>query len=182
MARTMNTVVPLLARVTAAAAVVAPRAPRPAEVLVVTRPDSQAAIEAFAPHAIASTPADAEQGRRFAERAGAAHICIEPCSGDAGRPACVRPAAACRWPVSERLLHNPARRARDEAFYRAMGDSAATPCIDALTAGYRRNFAICASLARQVGPGERVVLVAISANDALLRQCISETPGLRLAD
>lgn len=176
----MHTVSPLLARVTATAAVTAPRALQHVAVLVVAPGEAEAAAAPFAPDVVATTLEDVGLARQLADRLGARHVCLEACAND--RLGCTRPQLASCWPASERLLHNPARRARDEAFYRTMVEGqGAVPCADALTAGYRRNFALCASLARRVPPGQRVLLIA-GSNEGLLRQCIAETPGLRLVE
>lgn len=176
----MHTASPLLARVTATAAVTAQRALQHVRVLVVAPGEADAAADAFAPDVVATTLEGMSHARQLADRLGARHVCLEACAND--RLGCSRPQLTSCWPVSERLLHNPARRARDEAFYRTMVEGQdAVPCADALTAGYRRNFALCASLARRVARGQRVLLIAAS-NDGLLRQCIAETPGLRLVE
>ncbi|MEW5683616.1 MAG: hypothetical protein AB1942_01720 [Pseudomonadota bacterium] len=182
----MNSVVPLLARVTASAAASTPCPPlaAPTTVLVLAASDqAPAAMAAFGPTAIAALPGDIATAERLAEVCGVRTLRLDAnCGGgEAAFSACAArpPAILCGTP-SERPLHSPARRARDEAFYRTMvsGDLGA-PCLDALSAGYRRNFAICANLVDRTRPGERVILLAASRDLSLLRQCLAETPGLR---
>jgi hypothetical protein len=85
-----------------------------------------------------------------------------------------------------RLLNDPARIAREHALgYRALlrfGEGDAQPGADLLTAWYRRNFVICAKLAQSVQPGDRVVVMYGSGHAALLRQCVEEMPGWKLAE
>ncbi|PZQ60325.1 MAG: hypothetical protein DI570_14135 [Phenylobacterium zucineum] len=186
----MNSVVPLLARVTASAAVrsrhVSAPAATPAAVLVVSANTQAAlAIAAFGPTAVAALPADIAHAEHLAEGWGARTLRLEANCGVAAATfadCAARPLAGLCGTSADRLMHGPGRRARDEAFYRTMvsGDPGA-PCLDALSAGYRRNFAICASLVRQVRSGERVVLLAAPRDLPLLRQCVAETPGLKPA-
>ena len=84
-----------------------------------------------------------------------------------------------------RFLNDPARLASDNAFYRAMlriGGVDAQPGADLLTAWYRRNFLICARLIQSMQPGDHVVVFYGSGHAFLLRQCVTETPGLRLVE
>jgi hypothetical protein len=84
-----------------------------------------------------------------------------------------------------RFLNDPIRIARDNAFYRAMGrigGGTEQPGVDLLTSWYRRNFAICANLVQAAKPGDRVVVFYGSGHSFLLRQCVAETPGLKLVE
>ncbi|MBL8773078.1 MAG: hypothetical protein JNK30_16975 [Phenylobacterium sp.] len=84
-----------------------------------------------------------------------------------------------------RYLNDPVRIARDNAFYRAMarvGGGTEQPGVDLLTAWYRRNFAICANLVQAAKPGDRVVVFYGAGHTFLLRQCVAETPGLKLVE
>jgi hypothetical protein len=84
-----------------------------------------------------------------------------------------------------RFLNDPARIASDNAFYRTtlrIGGADAQPGADLLTAWYRRNFLICAKLIEATAPGDRVVVFYGSGQAFPLRQCIAETPGLKLIE
>lgn len=86
---------------------------------------------------------------------------------------------------SLRFLNDPARIDGDNAFYRQMlliGAGGEQPGVDLLGAWYRRNFAICANLLQRAKPGDRVVVFYGSGHAYLLRQCVQETPGYRLAE
>ncbi|MET0935164.1 MAG: DUF5694 domain-containing protein [Luteibacter sp.] len=84
-----------------------------------------------------------------------------------------------------RLLNTPERMARDQAGYRQflrIGGNDTQPGVDLLTAWYRRNFLICANLLQISKPGDRIVVFYGAGHATLLRQCISETPGMHLVD
>lgn len=87
-------------------------------------------------------------------------------------------------PVLRRL--NDAEQIRDgHAFYRQMlriGGGEKQPGADLLTAWYRRNFLICANILQLAKPGDHVVVFFGSGHAFLLRQCVSETPGLKLVE
>jgi len=88
-------------------------------------------------------------------------------------------AQALRW------LNEPQRIAADNAFYRDLlrvGAGGEQPGVDLLAAWYRRNFAICANLLQLAKPGDRAVVFYGSGHAFLLRQCIAETPGMRLVE
>lgn len=88
-------------------------------------------------------------------------------------------AQALRW------LNEPGRIAEGNAFYRELlrvGADREQPGVDLLAAWYRRNFAICANLLQQAKPGDRVVVFYGAGHSFLLRQCVEETPGLRLVE
>lgn len=84
-----------------------------------------------------------------------------------------------------RFLNDPVRIARDNAFYRALGRIGGgdeQPGVAVLTAWYKRNFAICANLVQAAKPGDRMVVFYGSGHTFLLRQCVAETPGLKLVE
>ncbi|WP_062534742.1 DUF5694 domain-containing protein [Mizugakiibacter sediminis] len=84
-----------------------------------------------------------------------------------------------------RFLNDPARIARDNAFYRQMlriGAGAQQPGVDLLTDWYKRNFAICANLVQRARAGDRVVVFYGAGHAFLLRQCVQEMPGYRLVE
>lgn len=79
-----------------------------------------------------------------------------------------------------RFVNDPAAIARSHQFYRAMlqfGEGNEQPGAKLLTAWYERNFLICARLAQEVKPGDRVVVMFGAGHAFLLRQCASEMPG-----
>ena len=85
-----------------------------------------------------------------------------------------------------RLLNDPARIARDHSMgYRALlayGEGEAQPGANLLAAWYKRNFVICAKLAQLVKPGQHAVVIYGAGHAALLRQCVQEMPGWKLAE
>jgi hypothetical protein len=84
-----------------------------------------------------------------------------------------------------RLLNDPDRLKQDNAFYRTalrIGANDTQPGVDLLTAWYRRNFLICANLLQLSQPGDRIVVIFGSGHAFLLRQCVEETPGLKLVE
>ena len=85
-----------------------------------------------------------------------------------------------------RLLNDPARIFQmHSAFYpRTLqyGAGDEQPGVDLLTAWYRRNFRICANLAQQVKPGDRVVVLYGAGHAHLLRQCVREMPDWKLVE
>jgi len=84
-----------------------------------------------------------------------------------------------------RLLNDPTRLARDNAFYRTalhVGGGTQQPGADLLTAWYRRNFLICANIIQLAKPGDRIVVFYGSGHAFLLRQCVVETPGFELVE
>jgi hypothetical protein len=56
------------------------------------------------------------------------------------------------------------------------------PGVDLEAAWYRRNFLICAHLLQIARPGDRIVVFFGAGHEFLLRQCVRETPGLRLVE
>lgn len=88
-------------------------------------------------------------------------------------------AATLRW------LNDPVKLTHANDFYRdtlRIGGGKDQPGADLLTAWYRRNFLICANLIQLSKPGDRIVVFYGSGHAFLLRQCVSETPGLRLVE
>ncbi len=84
-----------------------------------------------------------------------------------------------------RFLNDPHRLAKDNAFYREtlrIGAGRDQPGAELLTAWYRRNFLICASLLQLARPGDRIVVFYGAGHAFLLRQCVSETPGFVLVE
>ena len=84
-----------------------------------------------------------------------------------------------------RLINDPSAIARGHQFYRALlqfGDGDQQPGAKLLTAWYERNFLICARLAQEVKPGDRVVVMFGAGHAFLLRQCVSEMPGWKLVE
>lgn len=84
-----------------------------------------------------------------------------------------------------RYLNDPARLGGDNAFYRTMlrvGEGDNQPGAELLAAWYRRNLRICANLVQATRPGDRMVVFYGAGHAFLLRQCVQETPGLRLVE
>lgn len=84
-----------------------------------------------------------------------------------------------------RYLNDPAFIAGSNGFYRTtlkLGEGAAQPGADLLTAWYRRNLLICANILQLTKPGDRLVVFYGSGHSFLLRQCVQETPGYRLVE
>ena len=84
-----------------------------------------------------------------------------------------------------RLLNEPDSIKQDHDFYRTalrIGSNDDQPGVDLLTNWYRRNFLICANLLQISKPGDRIVVFYGAGHAFLLRQCVTETPGLRLVE
>jgi hypothetical protein len=84
-----------------------------------------------------------------------------------------------------RLVNDPAAIAHSHQFYRALlqfGEGNEQPGAKLLTAWYERNFLICARLAQEVKPGDRVVVMFGAGHAFLLRQCVAEMPGWKLVE
>jgi hypothetical protein len=84
-----------------------------------------------------------------------------------------------------RFLNDPARLKGDNAFYRSMlriGRGGDQPGADLVSSWYHRNFLICANLLQLAKPGDRFVIFFGSGHAFLLRQCVTETPGLNLIE
>jgi hypothetical protein len=84
-----------------------------------------------------------------------------------------------------RYLNEPARLRSANGWYRSLlrvGEGKDEPAVDLLTGWYRRNFQICANLLRIAKPGDRLIVFFGSGHAALLRQCVTETPGFKLVE
>ena len=84
-----------------------------------------------------------------------------------------------------RFLNDPATIQDGQGFYRRMaafGDGDDQPGAELLTAWYKRNFILCARLAQQAKPGDRIVVMFGAGHAFLLRQCVSEMPGWKLVE
>ena len=84
-----------------------------------------------------------------------------------------------------RLLNTPARIVRDHGLYRDLirvGAGDEQPGAGLLSAWYARNLQICARLVQSLRPGDRAVVFYGAGHAFLLRQCVSETPGLQLVE
>lgn len=84
-----------------------------------------------------------------------------------------------------RLINQPARIVRDNAFYPEMlrfGVGERQPGAALLSAWQARNNAICARLVQIAGPGDRVVVLYGSGHAFLLRQCVAQMPGYTLVE
>lgn len=87
--------------------------------------------------------------------------------------------ATLRW------MNEPAQIQAGHAFYRSLlrvGKETDQPGVDLVTAWYRRNFQICANLLAIAKPGDRIVVFFGAGHAQLLRQCATETPGLKLVE
>ena len=84
-----------------------------------------------------------------------------------------------------RRLNEPARIDEDHSFYRSLlriGAGQDQPGGELLAEWYRRNFLICANTLQLSRPGDRIVMIFGAGHSFLLRQCVSETPGLELIE
>jgi hypothetical protein len=84
-----------------------------------------------------------------------------------------------------RYINDPARLGSDHDWYRTVlriGGGKDQPGADLLTAWYRRNFLICANILQLSKPGDHVVVIYGFGHAFLLRQCVTETPGLKLVE
>lgn len=87
--------------------------------------------------------------------------------------------ATLRW------LNEPEQIRDGHGFYRGLlriGKGSDQPGVDLVTAWYRRNFLICSNLLQVAQPGDRIVVFFGAGHAQLLRQCVSETPGLKLIE
>ncbi|MGH6994031.1 MAG: DUF5694 domain-containing protein, partial [Caulobacteraceae bacterium] len=84
-----------------------------------------------------------------------------------------------------RYLNDPAVLTKEHDAYRTLlrvGGGDDQPGAELLAAWYRRNFLICAKLLQIASPGDRIVVFFGAGHAFLLRQCITETPGLTLVE
>jgi hypothetical protein len=84
-----------------------------------------------------------------------------------------------------RFLNDPNHIKDSNAFYRTLlrvGLGFDQPGADLATAWYHRNFLICANLLQLAKPGDRMVVFFGYGHAFLLRQCVTETPGLKLVE
>jgi hypothetical protein len=84
-----------------------------------------------------------------------------------------------------RYLNDPVNIKSDHTYYRSMlrfGSGTEQPGADLVSSWYRRNLLICANLVQLGQSGDRIVVFFGSGHSFLLRQCVSETPGLRLVE
>lgn len=84
-----------------------------------------------------------------------------------------------------REMNRPETIAEDYAFYAELvryGSGDEQPGAKLLTAWNARNFEICARLVQSLKPGDRAVVFYGAGHSYLLRQCVSQTPGLKLVE
>ena len=84
-----------------------------------------------------------------------------------------------------RFLNDPARIKDSNGFYRSLlrvGAAGDQPGADLVAAWYHRNFLICANLLQLAKPADRIVVFFGAGHAFLLRQCVMETPGLKLIE
>jgi hypothetical protein len=84
-----------------------------------------------------------------------------------------------------RVMNQPENIAEDYSFYGELmhyGAGDDQPGAKLLTAWHARNFEICARLVQSLRPGDRAVVFFGSGHSYLLRQCVNETPGLKLVE
>jgi quercetin dioxygenase-like cupin family protein len=82
-----------------------------------------------------------------------------------------------------RYLNDPQEIARNHSFYPAMltmGSGAEQPGVKLVSAWYLRNLAICARLLQTLTPGDHGVVFYGQGHVYLLRQCLSEQPGIKV--
>ena len=84
-----------------------------------------------------------------------------------------------------REMNRPGRIVQDNAFYAELprfGSDDEQPGAALLSAWNTRNVAICARLVQALKPGDRAVVFYGAGHSFLLRQCVSQTPGLKLIE
>jgi hypothetical protein len=84
-----------------------------------------------------------------------------------------------------REMNRPETIAQDYTFYAELmryGSGDEQPGAKLLTAWNARNFEICARLVQSLKPGDRAVVFYGAGHSFLLRQCVSQTPGLKLVE
>lgn len=84
-----------------------------------------------------------------------------------------------------RFMNDPVRLSTGNSFYRQVlriGRGGDQPGVDLVSAWYHRNLQICSNLLQIAKPGDRIVIFFGAGHAFLLRQCVSETPGLKLIE
>jgi hypothetical protein len=84
-----------------------------------------------------------------------------------------------------REMNRPETIVRDNAFYGELmryGSGDEQPGAKLLAAWNARNFEICARLVQSLKPGDHAVVFYGSGHSFLLRQCVNQTPGLKLVE
>lgn len=84
-----------------------------------------------------------------------------------------------------REMNRPEIITQDYAFYAELmryGSGDEQPGAKLLSAWNARNFEICARLVQSLKPGDRTVVFYGAGHSFLLRQCVSQTPGLKLVE
>jgi hypothetical protein len=84
-----------------------------------------------------------------------------------------------------RHLNDPQRISADNGFYRNLlriGGGTEQPGVLLVAAWQKRNLMTCALLVQLARPGDRIVVLFGAGHAFLLRQCVSETPGLKLVE
>lgn len=84
-----------------------------------------------------------------------------------------------------REMNRPERIVQDHAFYAELprfGSGDEQPGAALLSAWNTRNVEICARLVQVLKPGDRAVVFYGAGHSFLLRQCVSQSPGLKLVE
>ena len=82
-------------------------------------------------------------------------------------------------------LNQPERIRKSNGFYRSLlrvGSETDQPGADLVAAWQHRNLLICSNLLQASKPGDRIVVFFGAGHAYLQRQCVEETPDLRLVD
>jgi len=82
-------------------------------------------------------------------------------------------------------MNQPENIAQDYASYASLlhyGSGSEQPGVKLLAAWQTRNLEICARLVQSLHPGARAVVFYGAGHSFLLRQCVSQTPGLQLVE
>lgn len=85
--------------------------------------------------------------------------------------------------AARRYLNDPNSVKADNSFYGdmlRMGAGDDQPGAELNTAWAHRNYLICANLIQLAKPGDRIVVFFGSGHGFFLRQCVAETPGMKL--
>lgn len=84
-----------------------------------------------------------------------------------------------------REMNRPETITQDHAAYADLmryGSGEEQPGVKLLAAWQTRNLEICARLVQRLHPGDRAVVFYGAGHSYLLRQCVSQTPGLKLVE